>query len=107
MTIDEGIELADTMIRLRREVAGIARSVDLASASFTIEWGAALEEIHRRLDQLASYEQQLEPILRPPGHEPFTLEQYRAWLVRAAHPDEDGRPMPAAAPPRSLHPSVH
>jgi hypothetical protein len=107
MTIDEGIDLADTLLRLRREVAGIARSVDSASANFLVEWRAALEDLHARLELLAHYEQQLDPILRPPGVEPFTLEEYRAWLVRAAHPDEEGHPVPAATAIRALHPSVH
>lgn len=107
MTIDEGIDMADTLLRLRREVAGIARGVDVTSPTFIVEWRAALAEVHARLELLAHYEQQLDPILRPPGVEPFTLEQYRAWLVRMTRIDEDGHPAPTTAPSRVLHPSVH
>ncbi len=107
VTIDEGLDLVDTMLRLRREVAAIARSVDVASATFTVEWSAALDELQGRLEPLARLEAFLEPVLRPPGHEPFTLEQYRAWMVRMAHPDQEGRQTPAAVPTRTLHPSVH
>lgn len=108
MTIEDGIDLVDTLLRLRREVAGLARSVDVRSPTFVVEWSATIAEIQARLVALAHAEEQLEPILRPPGGEPFSLEQYRSWLTRMAQRDEDGQPLPAAGPPRLLHPSsVH
>jgi len=108
MTADDALELVDTILRLRREVAGLARSVDLRSATFVIESRAVLEELSVRLDRLAALEAFIAPIVRPPGLEPFTLEQCRAWIVgMLARVDEAGLPWPVTALPRALHPSVH
>jgi len=109
MTPDDALELIDTILRLRREVAGIARSVDVAGASFTIEWRAAQNGIQARLDRLAALEASLEPVLAPSGLERLTLEQLRAWIVRMADRDADGPlwPAPASSARPSTSPRIH
>jgi hypothetical protein len=98
MTPDQSLAIVDRLLELRRDIAGLARSVDVGSATFTIEWRAALEAIEARLVELASLEAFLEPVLAPPGCARFTVEQLRAWIVRMAERDEGGWTWPVDAP---------
>jgi hypothetical protein len=107
MTTDESLGVIAAIFQLRREIAGVARSVDVTSAHFVVEWRAALEAVQGRLDQLAALEKFLEPVLAPAGLERFTVEQLRAWIVRMARRDEEGWLWPVDSPTRGVHPSVH